>query len=188
MKHERDIKPAKTWWRLKKTLARNVSFRPIEDEDVKYAWAAYKKGCLAPMAGVFAETGMKADEFKAAFEQTVFTRYHGAWTLFAQTAKGYLPVGFVLAFHSHTEHVMSPFMIVGDIVWCPWATGRNKIESAVNFFNIIRNTIPMVDYAHGETNKRFFETICKHGIMRRVGTTFNVVKGEPTAIYETRAS
>lgn len=184
MRHERDIGGPR--WRLKKTLARKTSFRPIENDDVKYAWAAYKKGGLAPMAGVFAETGMTAEQFKAAFETTVVTRYHGAWTMFAETSKGFIPVGFVLAFHSHADPALSPFMIVGDIVWCPWATRRNKVESAVNFFGTIRSTIPMIDYAHGEINKRFFEMLARHGIMRRIGTTYNVVRGEPTAIFETR--
>ena len=95
------------------------------------------------MAGVFAQPNMKPDEFKIAFETTVLTRYHGAWTLFADTANGFIPVGFVLAFHSHTEHAFSPFMIVGDLVWCPWSSGRNKIESAVNFFNSIITWVPL---------------------------------------------
>lgn len=130
---------------------------------------------------------MSAAQFKAEFEATVLTRYHGAWTLFAQSKKGILPVGMVFAFYSHTEHALSPFMIVGDIVWFPWATARNKIECGVCFFNRVRHEIPMMDYAHGETNKRFFETMCKHGIMRRIGVTFNIVKGEAVHIFETRA-
>ncbi len=178
---------AKPNWRLSKTLARKLSFRPIETEDTKYAWAAYKKGCLVDMAGPFVDTGMQPDQFKQTFETTVLTRYHGAWTLFAESKKGFLPVGIVFAFYSHAEHPLSPFMIIGDMVWFPWATPRNKIESAVNFFDQIRKTVPMVDYAHGDTNKRFFETICRHGIMRRVGTTFNIVRGEPTAVFETRS-
>ncbi len=189
MKHERSIvAAAKPNWRLKKTLSRRVEFRPIENEDVKYAWAAYKKGGLAPMAGPFAQEGMSADEFKSAFEAAILTRYHAAWTLFAESTKGFIPVGFVLAFHSHPDPMMSPFMIVGDIVWCPWATKRNMVESSVNFFNVIRHTIPMVDYAHGETNKKFFEMLARHGIMRRIGTIFNVVHGEATAMFETRIS
>ena len=184
MKHERDIRPVS--WRLSKTLARRVDFRPIEDEDTKYAWAAYKKGCLKDMAAPFDKTDMTAEQFKEAFERVVLTRYHGAWTLFAETKRGFIPVGFVFAFYSHAEHALSPFMIIGDIVWCPWASARNKIESAVHFFDRIRNQIPMVGYAHGETDKRFFEMIAKHGVMRRVGTTFNVVHGQPTAVFETR--
>lgn len=154
---------------------------------MRYAWAAYKGGGLKDMSAPFNELGMSADQFKAAFEEIVTARYHGAWTLFAETPKGFIPVGFVFAFYSHTEHAMSPFMIVGDLVWCPWATPRNKIEAAVGFFNRIRKEIPMMDYAYGEVNKKFFEMLARHGIVRRVGTTYNVVKGEPVAIFETRA-
>lgn len=179
------MKNGKPNWRLRKTLARKLEFRPIEKDDVRFAWAAYKKGSLAPMAGIFAQQGMNAEEFKIAFEKIILTRYHGGWTLFAETHNGFIPVGFVLAFYSHTDPVLSPFMIIGDLVWCPWASKRNKIESAVNFFSKIRNDIPMVDYAYGDTNKKFFEMLARHGIVRRIGTTFNVVKGEPCAVFET---
>lgn len=189
MKHERSIKPEpKQNWRLKKTLARRIEFRPIENEDVRYAWAAYKKGNLAPMAGPFAKTDMTAEEFSTTFETAVITRYHGGWTLFAQSPKGFIPIGFVFAFHSHADPALSPFMIIGDIVWCPWATARNKIEAAVYFFSRIRNEIPMMDYAAGDVNKKFMEMLARHGIMRRIGTTFNLVKGEPVAVFETRVS
>lgn len=139
------------------------------------------------MAGPLAASGMSAEEFKAVFEAVVVTRYHGAWTLFADTAKGFIPVGMVFAFHSHSDPLLSPFMIIGDIVWMPWASSRNKIESAVGFFNRVRGEIPMVDYAYGETNKKFFEMLARHGIVRRIGITFNVVKGEPVHVFETIA-
>jgi hypothetical protein len=176
-----------TRWRLKKTLARRVEFRRMHDEDLRYTWAAYKKGALEPMANPFGDTDMSAEEFKAAFADALLTRYHAEWTMLADTPKGFLPVGLVLAFHSHPVVEFSPFMVIGDIIWFPWASRRNKIESAVNFFNRMRNEIPMIDYAHGETNKRFFEVLASHGVVRRIGTTFNVVKGEPVAVFETRA-
>lgn len=171
-------------WRLKKTRARRLEFRPIEAEDVKFAWAGYKKGALKDMAGPLSDDSLTAEQFNETFQEIVVKRYHGAWTLFASTKRGFMPVGMVFAFWSHGE--LSPFMIVGDIVWFPWASARNKVESAVNFFHIIRQTYPMMDYAYGDTNRRFFDVLCQHGVMRRVGTTFNVVKGEPVAVYETR--
>jgi len=79
---------------------------------------------------------------------------------------------------------LSPFMIIADIVWFKWASARNRVESAVNFFKKVG--IPMVDYAQGEVNRKFFEMLAQHGIVRRVGTTFCVVKGEPVAVFETR--
>ena len=173
-------------WRLKKTLSRKLEFRPIEQEDMRYIWAAYKGGSLASMGGVFSESGMNAEEFRAAFEVEITTRYHAAWTMFAETKKGFVPVGFVLGFYSHPDPAFSPFMIVGDMVWFPWASARNKVESAVNFFNRIRSETPMMEYARGDA-KAFFEMIAKHGIMRRVGTSFNVYPGEPTSVFETRA-
>jgi hypothetical protein len=36
-----------------------------------------------------------------------------------------------------------------------------------------------------ESEKKFFETLCKHGIMRRVGTSNVVYRGEPAAVFET---
>lgn len=178
------VKQNKQYWRLSKTLARKLDFRPIEDEDVKYAWAAYKKGCLASMG--FQDTNLSAEEFKTTFTAEVSTTYHGAWTLFAETRRGYMPVGMVLGFYSHPDPQRAVFMIVGDMLWMPWASKRNKIESAVNFFNKMRSQIPMVEYAN-EQHKRFFEMIAKHGIIRRVGTMFNVYRGEPCAVFETRA-
>lgn len=138
------------------------------------------------MAGPFVKTEMNAEQFKETFEAVVIARYDGVWTMFAETKKGFMPVGMIFAFYSHPDPVLSPFMIVGDLIWFPWASPRNKIESAVNFFTKIRNEIPMMDYAYGETNKRFFAMLAKHGIMQRVGTTFNVKKGEAVAVYETR--
>jgi hypothetical protein len=174
-------------FRLSRTLKRRLEFRPLETEDLRYLWAAYKKGCLKDMAAPFDGTEMTVDEFKAEFLAAVTTRYHGAWTLFGETGKGFIPVGCILGFYSHPLPDWSPFMIVGDMVWMPWATTRNKIESAVHFFAHIRKEIAMVDYAYGETNKRFFEVIARHGVMRRVGTMLNVVKNEPVAVFETRA-
>lgn len=173
-------------WRLKKTLARKLDFRLIEADDVRYAWVAYKKGCLKDMAAPFDNTDMEPEEFKRAFFEAVTQNYHTVWTLFGESAKGYGPVGFVFAFHAHPNASRSPFMVVGDIVWCPWASARNKVESAVHFFGKIRNDVPLMDYAYGEKNKKFMEMIAKHGVLRRIGTTFNVVKGEPCAIFETR--
>ncbi len=139
------------------------------------------------MAGPFSETNLTADQFKPAFEQLVLARYHGAWTLFAETTRGFLPVGLVFAFFSHHDQALSPFMILGDVIWFPWATSRNKIESAVGFFSKIRKEIPMMGYAHGDMDRKFFECLCKHAIMQRVGTTFNVIRGKAVAIFETMA-
>ena len=185
MKHERGLQ-RQTWWRLKKTLSRKTDFRPIEREDLKYIGAAYRKGALASMGEDFASGEMSKDDFLDRFEREIRENYAAAWTLFAETGKGFIPVGLVLGFWSHPNPRFSPFMIVGDMIWFPWSSPRNRIESAVCFFHRIRHEIAMVEYAE-ERFKRFFEMICQHGVMRRIGTSYNVYPGAATAVYETRA-
>lgn len=173
-------------WRLKRTLARSVSYRPIEQEDMKYVWAAYQKGALGSMGDAWKQPTMSVAEFDTTFKTEIIANYSSAWTLFAQTKAGTRPVGLVLAFYSHPNPVLAPFQIIGDIIWFPWASTRNRIETAVNFFSKVRNEHSLVEYARGDATKRFFETIAKHGVMRRVGTTFNVFHGEAVAVFETR--
>lgn len=187
MRHERNIKaePKKNW-RLNKTLARKVDFRRMDDDDLKYVWAAYKKGALAPMAAPFENTALDADAFKEAFGVRLLARYDAEWTLLAETPRGFIPVGMILAFNGHKDASISPFFVIGDIIWFPWASRRNIVESAVNFFNVARREASFIDYAHGLVNKRFFEMLARHGIVRRIGTTFSVVRNEPVAVFETR--
>jgi hypothetical protein len=188
MRHERNIKaePKKSW-RLNKTLDRKLDFRRMDDEDLRYVWAAYKKGALAPMAAPFDQTEMDKESFKQAFGERLLVRYDIEWTLLADTPRGFIPVGMVLAFNGHKDASISPFFVIGDIIWFPWATRRNIVESAVNFFNVARREASFIDYAHGPTNRRFFEMLAQHGIMRRVGTTYSIVRNEPVAIFETRS-
>lgn len=157
--------------------------RPIEQEDIRYLYVAYKKGKLTSMGGVFENTDMNPEEFKEAFQAEILENYHGAWTLFAQNDKG--PVGVVLGFWSHQNPERAPFMIVGDMLWMPWASTRNVVESAVHFFNNIRNEIPMMEYAE-QKDKKFFEMMCRHGVMRRVGTAHSVYKDRSVSVFETR--
>lgn len=181
MKHERELPKS---WRLRRTLSRRTEYRPIEDADIKFAWAAHKKGGLRSLGPHF-DREFTPEEFYDAFVNEVSANYGSAWTLSAETAKGFMPVCIVLAFYSHPNPKLSPFMIIGDMLWFPWASTRNRIEAAVGFFNSIRKEIPMMEYANDEA-KPFFEMIAKHGIMRRVGTTLNVYPGQSTAVFETR--
>ncbi len=170
-----------TKWRLKKTLARKLEFRPIENEDLSFAWAAYRHDALK---NIF-QDGLSAAEFKTAFEELVLTRYDAAWTMMAETEKGFIPVGFAFGFWPHEQ--ATPFMLMDAFVWFPWSKPRNRIESAVNFLNEIRKEIPMLGFASSE-NKRFMEMLARHGIVNRVGTSYNVFPGERASIWETRGA
>lgn len=163
-------------WRLKRTLRRSASYRPIEDDDVKYAWAAYKKGAFNAF-----EPDLSADEFKARFEQFVVSNHHAAWTLIAPTSKGNIPVGIVLAAWAPN----APYMIVNGLCWFPWASRRNILEAIVCFLSGVRKEYQLVFYALPE-HKRTYEVCAMHGVVRRVGTSFVAMPGHQAAVFETR--
>ena len=164
---------SKSKWRLSRTLARAVEVRPIEDSDIKYVWAAYRKGALSELA----EEGMDATRFKVAFEEYVLLNFNAAWTITAKTKDGMVPVGLVFG----SWAPLKMFMVLGGIVWFPWASKRNILEGTVAYSNRLRKEMPIMGFARNE-HKRLYEVCCIHGIMRRVGTT--MLLGEPVAVFE----
>lgn len=161
-------------WRLRRTLSRRVEVRPIEQEDVRFAWAAYRKGKLTEMN--FPE-GLDAKAFKEAFEAYVLTRAHAAWTIITGTRDGFIPAGFVLGGWAPME----AYMVIIGISWLPWASKRNILEGTVAFFDKIRKQMGWMGFASPE-HKRLYEVCCIHSIMRRVGTSN--LSGHAVAVYE----
>lgn len=161
-------------WRLKKTLARRIETRPIEDADVRYAWASYKLGKFPIIAD-----GLAAAKFKSAFETMVLTTYPATWVVSAESSKGFMPVGIVFASFAP----LNAYLIIMGISWFPWATKRNILEGTVAFFNMLRKQLAWVGYANDE-HKRLYEVCCMHGIMRRVGTSHVVFPDGPAAVFE----
>src|SRR6185437_8167663 len=121
MKSESDSKPHPRKWRLgtKQTVRRAIDYRPIELDDVKYAWAAYKQGALKEMG--FAEN-MSPEEFRAAFSDAILNNCHAAWTIFGHTKKGFIPAGMIMAVWA------GPVLTIMGIAWMPWASNRNIVE------------------------------------------------------------
>jgi hypothetical protein len=168
---------ARSKWRLSQTLRRTVDYRPIEAEDIKYLWAAYKQGAFPDM-----EPDLEPEQFKQQFQSIVLAKFHAVWTLFGPTRKGFIPVGVVFAAWAPN----AAYLIITGIMWLPWATKRNIVECTVGFFNGARKEFSFVGYALPE-HKRMYEVCCIHGIMRRVGTSYVAIAGKHAAVFETRA-
>jgi hypothetical protein len=146
---------------------------------VRYVWAAYKEGALDSVL----PAGLAVEDFKVAFHDFIVSRFDAAWALYAETKRGFIPVGLALGFWPHPQ--ATPFLILDSFVWFPWSTPRNRIESAVNFLDQVRLTVPMMGFErHGQ--KGFCEVIAKHGLLKRVGTSMNVFGDEPASVWETR--
>lgn len=168
-------------WRLTKTLGRKVECKPIEDADMRFVWAAYRKGALSTMGPDFTDGQMEASVFKQKFEKTVLDNYHAGWTIFGETSKGIIPIG--LAFGAWAP--VGAYLVITGIAWFPWATKRNIIEGTVSFFAGLRKQMPWIGYARANS-KRLYEVCCMHGIMRRVGTSHVVFGDEPAAVFEAK--
>ena len=88
------------------------------------------------------------------------------------------PVGYV------GGKFLGMFMILADMEWFPWATTRQKYESAINLLNELRKRFVVIGTAEQES-KRFWGHICKYGIIRRIGTLQGVFVSGPAAMYQT---
>jgi hypothetical protein len=149
-------------WRLSKTLSRSIIVRPIEDVDVKYVWAAYKKDGLAQFPF---PKDLDAPTFKSAFEHFVLSSAHAAWSIMANGRVIGLAMG----------QFVGPLMIITAINWFPWASRRNIVEGTVHLFNSIRKQFPVIGMANDE-HRPLYEACCMHGIMKRVGTSHSMGK------------
>lgn len=139
--------------RLYRTLKRNPKFHGLGEEDIKYLWAGYKKGAFSD---IFKE-GLSAKEFSEIAVEYILTAYTHAWVL------GEKPIGVVFGIN------LGSFVYLGSMTWFPWATKRQKTEHLIGFLNVIRKELYCV-WDCSEEDKKFYEYIARHGIIRRVGT------------------
>lgn len=150
---------------------------------MRWLFAAYRKGALADMGEEFQSADLEPAEFNELFSMEVLKNYVAAWTLFADQK----PIGLILGYYSHPNEKFVTHMIGAGMYWFPWASTRNKLEAAVKFFAKIRYEIPMMWQAEFGKSKRFFECICSHGVIRRVGTSHVILPDRSMTIFETRA-
>ena len=153
-------------------------YRPIEEEDVKFLWASYKKGGLIDLG---LPDDLSPADFSEQFRALVHHNFHAVWVVYGETKKGFLPIAYVFAVW--LPHW--PILSCTGAIYMPWASHRNIIEAAVYFTNEVRKEVSMVGYALPE-HKRLYEICAMHGAIRRVGTSHNLVPGKPVAIFETR--
>lgn len=152
--------------RLSRTLKRKPEFHGFGDEDIKYLWAAYKKGAFRD---IFTED-LDAKEFSEVAIEYILSVYTHAWVL------GEKPVGVVFGI------LTGPFIYLGSLEWFPWATKRQIVENLIGFLNGVRKELYCV-WDCKEEDKKFYEYIARHGIIRRVGTLHGL---NHARLWETR--
>ena len=174
MKSESDSGPPVKRWSLKRTLRRENSHRPIEVDDLRYLWAAYKKGGLGSVA---IPQDLGPEEFSIAVDRKLSSHSQKGWAMLRDGK----PVGFVFGAPSP----FNTFMEISLVVFMPWASNRTIIESTVAFISKIRKEGRFIGCAIPK-HKKLYEVAAMHGLVRRIGTSYNVIPGHATAIFESR--
>ena len=155
--------------RLKRTLKRKPQFHDLSDGDMRYLWAAYKKGAFKDTIGL--PDDLTVTEFDQGLKDLILTTYDHSWVVEVKIKDKYQPIGVLFAMQAG---VMT---ILGDMVWFPWATRRARTESLINFVNEMRSKTLLVWYSN-EEDKDFYVYMARHGIARRVGSIDGIYKGQ----------
>lgn len=141
-------------------------------DDRKYAYAAYKLGAFGP------DRKADSDGFTKQLEDYLIL-HDVAFIVEAPTNKGRIPVGMIVGKY------MGPTLYLGDTTWFPWASDRNKIETITNLLNELRRHYIVMFFCNMR-DKEFYVNIAKHGVIRRVGTIYDLLSDGPAPLFQTR--
>lgn len=149
-------------------------------DDLKYAYAAWRIGGI-DMLGFEPDADMAGPDWVDHTAEFILAHYAHAYTLLAKTNEGKRPAGIVLL---HQPDKRAAVLWMADVIWFPWATSRNKLESIVNFMNSMRKVWLIFEFAI-PAQTSFFDHVCRYGVMRRAGTVFDLY-AEPASVFQTR--
>lgn len=158
-------------YRLKRLLKRDVSFRPITQDDMKYLWAAYRSDAFPVLP-----EDLNQNDFDTAIHD-ILNHMSEVFILESETKRGKMPIGVVTTLvTSRTEP---------QVDWFPWASNRNKLEAAAYFLKKMQKR-PMLIWANDDTLK-FYTRIAQYGALRRIGKACKFVDGKDVMLFQTRS-
>ena len=124
-------------------------------------WAAYA-------SGAFPESVLPEGLDKDQFAQAAYV-LHDTFALFIAVSKNSafkdkaeVPVA-MFALLQRTNEASDP-----HVVWFPWATARNRIETTLKFINELRRNVTLVIYAQPDDEK-FWWRMTNYGVISRAG-------------------
>lgn len=149
-----------------------------------YFWAAYKLGAFKIVDDVFKQE-LTQQEFSEAINFFIAANNLTPYTFFAEVG------GKIRAVGCGFFWVRGRILQTENLVWFKWASRRIILESYVNFISKMRKmvysntekTLVVLQCAM-EKDKGFFDHVCKYGVMRRVGTSYEIYSNEKCCIYE----
>lgn len=139
---------------------------------MRWLWAAYR---MKAFGGI--PDSLTPDEFDSVVMQSVGSVLQAKGDVFVLLTRAERPVGVVQMTPGQGQ--MWP-----HCTWFPWATARNKIECALQFFNQLKERHNLVIPSLPETVD-FFSHFCRYGVLRRIGTGRGWLGETDVALFET---
>jgi len=125
------------------------------------AYLVYRLGNLPK--GWKAKEGLEPNEFLGVLNEFLLTNYDKGWSV----RKNGEPIALVFG-------VLAEFIVIGDVIYHPKASPRDKIGAAAMLFEKVSCIV-----RSSQEDKSFYERLMDYGILRRVG---KLMKGKQTLI------
>lgn len=161
--------------RASRLLRRDGEVRPVDSDDFKYLWAAYRSGDF----DLPVPEGLEAKDFDAVV-LSVMAGFDDWRIVTAPTKRGVIPVGLFGGQVMDDRKNLS-----SHVLWFPWASERNKLEAMVRYLANMRHDFIILAKASFDF-RDFFNHVCRYGVLRRVGTINGWFDGEPCALYQSQ--
>ena len=171
----------------KRTLSRGANFSVATTDDIKYMWAAYRKGSLdQEVFGDYMPDGLDPQSFGSMFELFLLDAGLDCYIMSAHNKDGLKPVGVVLVWKR------GRLMEIYRFIWFEWATKRNILETSLNFVNQFRSTVheptgkkhKLIGFVE-QDNISLYEHLIKYKVLRRIGKSYDFFNDSPAMVYET---
>ncbi|MEE9158905.1 MAG: hypothetical protein V3U60_11025 [Gammaproteobacteria bacterium] len=134
---------------------RKVVFRPIDDGDMRWLWAAYQMGTWNDVL----TEGLSRDEFSTTVVDLLGAVHHD-WMVEVPAGKGLRPIGVITAMDRFAGHGIEP-----HVDWFPWASTRNKLEVSVQFLLKIGHDVKIHLYIR-EEDQKFWHRVWQYKVIK----------------------
>lgn len=147
--------------------SKGVRFVATSEEDMKAYYKAYQMGSFDVLG---AANDLSFDDFKVSFAYYLSANKCTSVTFKITKDGAELPIGVGIIW------VRGRIIQNENLIWFPWATPRNILESCINYFDTFRNAKEKISGANYkilefamEQDVKFFDKLVQMGILEKVG-------------------
>lgn len=182
------MEPKRKTLTMYESALKKVRFKGTSKDDIRAYYKAYQMGALKDFNPAFSpDESFSQKDFEILFSDYVNSNHLLTVTFFGFKDDVEIPVGFG-AFRMRGRIVE-----VDGLLWFPWATQKQILLSAVNFYDTFRKVtheassrnFKVLEFAR-KRDEKFFEKMVTMGILQKVGTFDGFYHNEDCVMYVTK--